>query len=204
MPRKILAPDRRGRDAQEHEHDGEADHEQRRLPGDTEKMVAGSLRHVGEVESGDDREIAGNDRQHARQPSKDSDATAERSNMRTVLVIPALEKISLPNQASRSAEGPAVRRNLALSGEMTLTDQGTRRARCAGTRLVAVLPVETPGDPRKAGAVPGAYYGVLRRLAYSKEAFAYDPLVVHRVKRRLVRRRRDRFEGGPRLERRPR
>ena len=54
------------------------------------------------------------------------------------------------------------------------------------------------------GLSPGAYYGVLRRLAGSPEAFAYDPLVVHRVKRRLVRRRRDRFEGGPRLERRPR
>ena len=31
------------------------------------------------------------------------------------------------------------------------------------------------------GLSPGAYYGVLRRLAYSKEAFAYDPLVVHRL-----------------------
>ncbi|MGO9334846.1 MAG: DUF3263 domain-containing protein [Acidimicrobiales bacterium] len=51
---------------------------------------------------------------------------------------------------------------------------------------------------------PGAYYGLLRRLAGSPEAFAYDPLVVHRVQRRLVRRRRDRYEGGPRLERRPR
>jgi hypothetical protein len=39
------------------------------------------------------------------------------------------------------------------------------------------------------GLSPGAYYGVLRRLAGSPEAFAYDPLVVHRVQRRLVRRR---------------
>jgi hypothetical protein len=54
------------------------------------------------------------------------------------------------------------------------------------------------------GLSPAAYYGVLRRLAYSPEAFAYDPLVVHRVKSRLVRRRRDRYEGGPKLERRRR
>jgi len=54
------------------------------------------------------------------------------------------------------------------------------------------------------GLSPGAYYGVLRRLADSPEAFAYDPLVVHRLRRRRVRRRRDRFESGPWLERRPR
>ena len=54
------------------------------------------------------------------------------------------------------------------------------------------------------GLSPAAYYGVLRRLTDSAEAFAYDPLVVHRLRRRLVRRRIARFESGPRLERRPR
>ena len=47
------------------------------------------------------------------------------------------------------------------------------------------------------GLSPGAYYGVLRRLTDSPEAFAYDPLVVHRLRRRLVRRRTARFESGP-------
>jgi hypothetical protein len=45
------------------------------------------------------------------------------------------------------------------------------------------------------GLSTGAYYGVLRRLVPSAEAFAYDPLVVHRLRRRLLRRRRDRYEG---------
>ncbi|MGA3214738.1 MAG: DUF3263 domain-containing protein [Acidimicrobiales bacterium] len=53
------------------------------------------------------------------------------------------------------------------------------------------------------GLSPAAYYGVLRRLASSPEAFAYDPLVVHRVRRRIVRRRKDRYEG-PAFERRRR
>jgi len=51
------------------------------------------------------------------------------------------------------------------------------------------------------GLTPSAYYGVLRRLSASPEAFAYDPLVVHRVRSRLVRRRRERYEG-PTLQRR--
>lgn len=51
---------------------------------------------------------------------------------------------------------------------------------------------------------PGAYYGLLRRLAGSPDAVAYDPLVVHRIRRRLIRRRRDRYEGGPTAEHRPR
>ena len=54
------------------------------------------------------------------------------------------------------------------------------------------------------GLSPGAYYGVLRRLAASPEAFAYDPLVVHRIRRRLIRRRRDRYEGGSASEHRRR
>ena len=54
------------------------------------------------------------------------------------------------------------------------------------------------------GLSPGAYYGVLRRLADSPEAFAYDPLVVHRLRRRRARRRTARYESGPEFERRPR
>jgi hypothetical protein len=54
------------------------------------------------------------------------------------------------------------------------------------------------------GMSPGTYYGILRRLADSPEAFAYDPLVIGRVRRRLVDRRRTRYEGPRRLEHRPR
>ncbi len=40
------------------------------------------------------------------------------------------------------------------------------------------------------GLSPGAYYAALRRLATSDDAFAYDPLVVQRLRRRQQRRRR--------------
>ncbi|HKH89058.1 MAG TPA: DUF3263 domain-containing protein [Acidimicrobiales bacterium] len=45
------------------------------------------------------------------------------------------------------------------------------------------------------GCSPAAYYSVLRRLADSKDAFGYDPLVVQRVRRRLARERRARVTG---------
>jgi hypothetical protein len=45
------------------------------------------------------------------------------------------------------------------------------------------------------GLTPSGYYGVLRRLAASPEAFAYDPLVIYRVRRRIIRSRRVRYEG---------
>jgi hypothetical protein len=45
------------------------------------------------------------------------------------------------------------------------------------------------------GCSPAAYYAVLRRLADSKEAFGYDPLVVQRLRRRLARERRARVTG---------
>jgi hypothetical protein len=54
------------------------------------------------------------------------------------------------------------------------------------------------------GLSTGAYYGVLRRLADSPEASAYDPLVIRRLRRRLVRSRRERYESTPKLEGRPR
>jgi hypothetical protein len=49
---------------------------------------------------------------------------------------------------------------------------------------------------------PTRYYQVLNDLLESPEAIAYDPLVVHRLRRRRDRRRRARYEGrtagGPR------
>ncbi len=42
---------------------------------------------------------------------------------------------------------------------------------------------------------PTRYYQVLNRLLESDEAVAYDPLVVHRLRRRRDRRRRARYEG---------
>ena len=50
---------------------------------------------------------------------------------------------------------------------------------------------------------PATYYAMLRRLAGSPEAFGYDPLVVSRLRRRLARRRRERFEAGPAVRHRP-
>lgn len=43
---------------------------------------------------------------------------------------------------------------------------------------------------KRLGLSPGAYYAVLRRLASSEDAFAYDPLVIQRLRRRQQRRRR--------------
>ena len=42
---------------------------------------------------------------------------------------------------------------------------------------------------------PTRYYQVLNRLLESADAIAYDPLVVHRLRRRRDRRRRARYEG---------
>ena len=92
---------------------------------------------------------------------------------------------------------------MALSGEMTLTDR-ERNVLDVERDWWLSSPSKRQAIQERLGLSPGAYYGVLRRLADSPEAFAYDPLVVHRVKSRLIHRRRDRFEGGPRLERRPR
>ena len=41
------------------------------------------------------------------------------------------------------------------------------------------------------------YYQLLGALVGSSEAAAYDPLVVHRLRRLRIRRRRSRFEGRP-------
>jgi hypothetical protein len=51
---------------------------------------------------------------------------------------------------------------------------------------------------------PAAYYAALRRLVGSPEAFAYDPLVIARLRRRMRERRRSRFEVGPAMRHRPR
>jgi len=45
------------------------------------------------------------------------------------------------------------------------------------------------------GCSPATYYAALRRLATSRDAYDYDPLVVLRLRRRQARRRRERFAG---------
>jgi len=44
---------------------------------------------------------------------------------------------------------------------------------------------------------PTRYYELLRTLSASSEAVAYDPLVVHRLRRSQSQRRRARLEGWP-------
>jgi hypothetical protein len=58
-----------------------------------------------------------------------------------------------------------------------------------------------PGS--KAGAIrrrlqlsPARYYEVLATLIASGEAMAYDPLLIHRLRRLQARRRRARMQGG--------
>jgi hypothetical protein len=48
---------------------------------------------------------------------------------------------------------------------------------------------------RQLGLSPTGYYRVLAGLCDSNEACAYDPLVVHRLRRVRLDRRRARFEG---------
>ncbi|MDQ3680887.1 MAG: DUF3263 domain-containing protein [Actinomycetota bacterium] len=48
---------------------------------------------------------------------------------------------------------------------------------------------------RRLDLSPTRYYQVLNGLIESPEAVAYDPLVVHRLRRRRQRRRRARYEG---------
>ena len=45
------------------------------------------------------------------------------------------------------------------------------------------------------GISPTRYYALLQRLCDSPAAQAYDPLVIHRLRRQRARRRRARFEG---------
>lgn len=64
-------------------------------------------------------------------------------------------------------------------------------------------PTKQAAIAARLGCSPTAYYAVLRRLTTNDEALAYDPLVVRRVRRRLVRHRRSAVEGvaqwrGPR------
>ena len=92
---------------------------------------------------------------------------------------------------------------MALSFGMALTDR-EREVLDLERDWWVRSPSKRAAISERLGLSPGAYYGVLRRLADSPEAFAYDPLVVHRLRRERVRRRRDRYESGPELERRPR
>ena len=52
------------------------------------------------------------------------------------------------------------------------------------------------------GCSPASYYASLRRLTASDEAFAYDPLVVQRLRKRLDQQRRARL-GGKDADHRP-
>jgi hypothetical protein len=59
---------------------------------------------------------------------------------------------------------------------------------------------QSPGTKEAAirerlGISPTRYYAILAELSASADARAYDPLVVHRVRRLRARRRRARFEG---------
>ena len=92
---------------------------------------------------------------------------------------------------------------MALSGGMALTDL-ERGVLDVERDWWLSAPSKKRAIDERLGITPGAYYGVLRRLAASPEAFAYDPLVVGRLRRRLLRRRQDRFDRGAQLERRPR
>jgi Protein of unknown function (DUF3263) len=53
--------------------------------------------------------------------------------------------------------------------------------------------------PHQLGCSPAAYYSALRRLVATEEAFAYDPLVVQRIRHRQLMQRRARVAGdvGP-------
>jgi hypothetical protein len=86
---------------------------------------------------------------------------------------------------------------------MTLTDR-ERKVLDVERDWWVTSPSKRHAIEERLGLSTGAYYGVLRRLADSAEAVAYDPLVIHRLRRRLSRKRRDRYETGPELERRPR
>jgi hypothetical protein len=48
---------------------------------------------------------------------------------------------------------------------------------------------------QRLGCSEATYYATLRRLASSNEAFAYSPLVIQRLRKRLSRERRRRFVG---------
>ena len=47
----------------------------------------------------------------------------------------------------------------------------------------------------KLGISSTRYYSILRRLAVSSDALAYDPLVIQRLRRRLSAKRREQIEG---------
>jgi len=64
-------------------------------------------------------------------------------------------------------------------------------------------PTKQQAIAERLGCSPATYYAALRRLAPSADAFAYDPLVVQRLRKRAVNRRRIRVTGSAQLDRRP-
>ena len=58
-------------------------------------------------------------------------------------------------------------------------------------------PAQTHGDPPELGISPSTYYKRLAELVETPDALEVSPLVVRRLRRRLLERRRGRFEGPP-------
>ncbi len=66
-----------------------------------------------------------------------------------------------------------------------------------------VAPTKKRAIRDRLGCSPASYYASLRRLTGSAEAFAYDPLVVQRLRKRLDQQRRSRL-GAKDVDYRPR
>ncbi len=71
----------RDAEPEQHEHDAEPEHEQRRRADDAPRLLARSLFERRQVEAGDHREVGGHERQHARREERD-DPAAERGEIR--------------------------------------------------------------------------------------------------------------------------
>lgn len=65
-----------------------------------------------------------------------------------------------------------------------------------------VAPTKKRAIRDRLGCSPASYYASLRRLTGSEDAFAYDPLVVQRLRKRLDQQRRARL-GGKDADHRP-
>ena len=125
------------------------------VTGDPEKVTARSLHRIGEVETGDDRQVAGDDGQHARR-DEGGHATAE--GREVAHRIGHLGPEVCPKQAPVQAlarRGSLLRAaGIGIVGWDDAHRSGTRRARCRA-RLVAVGSLQAPGDPGEAGLSPG-------------------------------------------------
>jgi len=78
-----------------------------------------------------------------------------------------------------------------------LSDTATPRAVASGTGTVVTSTTKEAAIRSRLDLSPTRYYELLRALSGSADAAAYDPLVVHRLRRSQSRRRRARLEGWP-------